>query len=133
MASSGLKGFDMRPSGIFDERYEQDIAVIRTKAHWGILFVGLGLLVLLALGRYPALSFYNKSYWHSHCSRSRPQYPDRIYRPDFHRAGRFYGGRCLHCRHSGHSGRMAFLGNHSNVRTVRGCCGDDIRVPFTAG
>ena len=47
MASSGLKGFDMRPSGIFDERYEQDIAVIRTKAHWGILFVGLGLLCFL--------------------------------------------------------------------------------------
>ena len=47
MASSVLKGFDMRPSGVFDEKYEHDIAVIRTKSHWAVLFVGLGLLGFL--------------------------------------------------------------------------------------
>lgn len=39
----------MRPSGIFDERYENDIAIVRTNAHWGILFVGLALLFVLPL------------------------------------------------------------------------------------
>jgi branched-chain amino acid transport system permease protein len=45
-----LKGFDMRPSGVFDERYEQDLAIVRTKAHWCILVIGLILLFLLPLG-----------------------------------------------------------------------------------
>lgn len=45
----------MRPSGVFDEKYEHDIAVIRTKAHWGILFVGLGLLTILPLISSPHL------------------------------------------------------------------------------
>jgi len=39
----------MRPSGVFDERYEDDIAIIRTKAHWGILVVGVVLLFLMPL------------------------------------------------------------------------------------
>lgn len=39
----------MRPSGIFDERYEDDIAVVRTRAHWGLLFIGLGFLFILPL------------------------------------------------------------------------------------
>jgi len=39
----------MRPSGVFDERYEQDVAIVRTAAHWGILFVGLAVLFILPL------------------------------------------------------------------------------------
>jgi branched-chain amino acid transport system permease protein len=39
----------MRPSGVFDECYEDDIAIIRTKAHWGILLGGLVLLFILPL------------------------------------------------------------------------------------
>ncbi|MGA2464944.1 MAG: branched-chain amino acid ABC transporter permease [Thermodesulfobacteriota bacterium] len=37
----------MRPSGVFDERYEDDIAIVRTKSHWGLLFALLGLLFTL--------------------------------------------------------------------------------------
>ncbi len=37
----------MRPSGVFDERYEDDMAIIRTKAHWGILIFGLILLFVM--------------------------------------------------------------------------------------
>lgn len=37
----------MRPSGIFDERYEDDIAIIRTKAHWVILLAALISLFIL--------------------------------------------------------------------------------------
>ncbi|MDY6881624.1 MAG: branched-chain amino acid ABC transporter permease [Thermodesulfobacteriota bacterium] len=39
----------MRPSGVFDERYEDDIAVVRTGAHWVILFVGLAFLSIVPL------------------------------------------------------------------------------------
>jgi len=39
----------MRPSGIFDERYEDDIAIVRTKAHWWTLLIGLALLFILPL------------------------------------------------------------------------------------
>lgn len=45
----------MRPSGVFDERYEDDIAIIRTKAHWGLLFTGLGLLFISPLILTPRL------------------------------------------------------------------------------
>jgi branched-chain amino acid transport system permease protein len=37
----------MRPSGVFDVRYEDDIAVIRTRAHWSLLFAGIALLFVL--------------------------------------------------------------------------------------
>jgi len=37
----------MRPSGVFDECYEKDIAIVRTKGHWGLLLGGLGLLSIL--------------------------------------------------------------------------------------
>ena len=40
----------MRPSGVFDEKYEYDIAIVRTKAHWGILIVGLVFLFVFPLG-----------------------------------------------------------------------------------
>ena len=34
----------MRPCGIFDERYSQDMAILRIKRHWGLL---IGILILL--------------------------------------------------------------------------------------
>jgi branched-chain amino acid transport system permease protein len=34
----------MRPCGIFDERYSQDMAILRIKRHWGLL---IGILLLL--------------------------------------------------------------------------------------
>src|SRR4030065_2609316 len=34
----------MRPCGTFDERYSQDMAILRIKRHWGLL---IGALILL--------------------------------------------------------------------------------------
>jgi branched-chain amino acid transport system permease protein len=50
----------MRPCGIFDERYAQDLAIIRTKQHWAVLIGALILLYLVPfLGSYYLVSFMN--------------------------------------------------------------------------
>lgn len=49
MAKNALKGFNMRPGGVFDVKYTEDIAIIRTKAHWALLLSGLCLLAVLPL------------------------------------------------------------------------------------
>ncbi|MDY6880412.1 MAG: branched-chain amino acid ABC transporter permease, partial [Thermodesulfobacteriota bacterium] len=36
-----------RPCGVFDETYTQDVAVVRTGAHWGIVTAALMLLFLV--------------------------------------------------------------------------------------
>lgn len=38
-----------RPCGTFDETYAQDMAIIRTPQHWGLLIGGLALLLILPL------------------------------------------------------------------------------------
>lgn len=50
----------MRPCGIFDERYGQDIAILRTKQHWTALIGAILLLYLFPLfGSYYLVSFMN--------------------------------------------------------------------------
>lgn len=50
----------MRPCGTFDERYTQDIAIIRTKQHWAALIGALLLMYLFPLfGSYYLVSFLN--------------------------------------------------------------------------
>ncbi|MBW1924361.1 MAG: branched-chain amino acid ABC transporter permease [Deltaproteobacteria bacterium] len=50
----------MRPCGIFDERYTQDMAILRTKQHWALLVGALILLYLFPLfGSYYLVSFLN--------------------------------------------------------------------------
>lgn len=50
----------MRPCGVFDERYTQDMAIVRTKQHWAILIAALILLYLFPLfGSYYLVSFLN--------------------------------------------------------------------------
>lgn len=50
----------MRPCGVFDERYTQDIAIVRTWQHWLGLMGGLGILYSLPLyGPYYLLSLIN--------------------------------------------------------------------------
>ena len=39
----------MRPCGTFDERYSQDMAILRIKRHWGLLIGTLVFLYLLPL------------------------------------------------------------------------------------
>ncbi|MBU2552648.1 MAG: branched-chain amino acid ABC transporter permease [Proteobacteria bacterium] len=36
-----------RPCGVFDETFTQDLAIVRTKAHWGLVFFALAFLVCL--------------------------------------------------------------------------------------
>jgi len=50
----------MRPCGIFDERYTQDMAIIRTKQHWAALVGALIFIYLFPLfGSYYLVSFMN--------------------------------------------------------------------------
>jgi len=50
----------MRPCGIFDESYTQDMAIVRTKQHWAVLVGALVLLYLFPLfGSYYMVSFLN--------------------------------------------------------------------------
>ena len=50
----------MRPSGIFDERYSQDIAIVRTWQHWAALIGALALLYVFPLfGSYYWISWIN--------------------------------------------------------------------------
>jgi len=50
----------MRPCGIFDERYTQDMAIVRTKQHWAALVGALAFLYLFPLfGSYYLVSFLN--------------------------------------------------------------------------
>ncbi|MEW6614256.1 MAG: branched-chain amino acid ABC transporter permease [Thermodesulfobacteriota bacterium] len=50
----------MRPCGVFDETYGQDIAIIRTKRHWGALIASLIFFFAFPLfGSYYIISFIN--------------------------------------------------------------------------
>jgi branched-chain amino acid transport system permease protein len=50
----------MRPCGVFDERYTQDMAIVRTKQHWAALIAALIVLYLFPLfGSYYIVSFLN--------------------------------------------------------------------------
>ncbi len=50
----------MRPCGIFDRNFGQDIAIVRTKQHWALLVITLVLLFLFPLfGSYYFVSFLN--------------------------------------------------------------------------
>jgi len=50
----------MRPCGVFDERYTQDMAIVRTKQHWAALAGALAFLYLFPLfGSYYLVSFLN--------------------------------------------------------------------------
>jgi branched-chain amino acid transport system permease protein len=50
----------MRPCGTFDERYTQDMAILRIKRHWGLLIGALILLYLFPLfGSYYFISLIN--------------------------------------------------------------------------
>lgn len=48
MASKGSREFNMwRPCGTFDDKYEKDIAIIRTPTQWAIILLSLVALVIL--------------------------------------------------------------------------------------
>ena len=50
----------MRPSGVFDKNYGQDIAIVRTWQHWTVLIFGLILLYAFPFfGSYYLISFVN--------------------------------------------------------------------------
>jgi len=49
-----------RPSGTIDETYEQNIAIVRTRRHWGTLIIALSALFLLPIwGSYYLVSLIN--------------------------------------------------------------------------
>ena len=45
-----------RPCGVYNETYTKDFALIRTKAHWGLLAAGIGFVLILPLLVGPTLT-----------------------------------------------------------------------------
>ena len=86
----------MRPCGTFDERYSQDMAILRIKRHWGLLIGNTHSSLFFPLfGSYYFISLINQSQ-HYHHHRPRSSTRQRLLWPDLFWAGRLHGYRRLY-------------------------------------
>ena len=96
----------IRPAGVFDTRYEQDIALNRTRGDRALSLGGFLLLLLLPLissagpfgfSIFPApLARHHQQHRHFDHRSARPESPHRLLRADYFRTGSLHGSRWLY-------------------------------------